>query len=215
MAVEEPIGNAVLYVGSNVAPGAKPDFDTWCNTIHHFDSMRIEGFLSLRRFEEIDGRVRNGHPRFSLLTRYQVEHPENANFDTPSYRRHSATYAPAPDGVTDQIEFERTVYTRVNGPTSGTQSVGEACASLLGAEGRWLDEAARAFAGRDDVLGVTRLRAEDRGAVLIEIDRSASAARVMHEVEAHVDPDAFVSLQTFRQVFPKSGVLLRDRQFRT
>src|ERR1019366_7628684 len=88
VSVEQLIGAAVLYVSSNVAPAFHAAFSEWCDTIHHFDTMRIEGFLSLRRFELVEGSADGDAPEFGVLTLYQVASANDADFDTPSYARH-------------------------------------------------------------------------------------------------------------------------------
>jgi hypothetical protein len=113
--------------------------------------------LSLGRFELVDGSVEPGVTEYRLLTLYQVADPGDADFSTPSYRQHTATYAPPPEGVTDGIAFERHVLRR-RGVRSGrhTQPVGEACISLVGADGPWLqDGTAAASTSRLPVLTPT------------------------------------------------------------
>src|SRR5687768_16366801 len=127
MITDQPTGKGVLYVLSTVAPEAHQPFSEWCNTIHHFDTMRIEGFLSLRRFELVTGVVAAGVPEYQLLTLYQVTDPGNADFSTDSYRQHTATYTPPPDGMVDHIIFEREVFTRVEDAGGRAQPVGSAC----------------------------------------------------------------------------------------
>ena len=110
MITDQPIGKGVLYVLSTVEPQAYQPFTDWCNTIHHFDTMRIEGFLSLRRFELVSGVVAPGVTDYQLLTLYQVADPGDADFSTEAYQHHTATYTPPPDGVVGHIIFERGVF---------------------------------------------------------------------------------------------------------
>jgi hypothetical protein len=215
MPVDQPIGTAVLYVSSNVEPDVLPAFNDWCDSVHHFDTMRIEGFLSLRRFELVEGAADGDTPEFRLLTLYQVAEPGDAAFDTPSYARHTASYAPPPPGVVDHITFERTVYERVRPGPTGTQPVGEFCVTLVGDDGRWLEDAAGLATMLPGVLNAHRVANDARGALLVDVadvDAGRAVLAALGEVE-HAGRRR--SLQLFRQVFPPSGVLLRDRQVLT
>jgi hypothetical protein len=210
--VQQPIGNAVLYVSSNVAPEAHARFSEWCDTIHHFDTMRIEGFLSLRRFELVEGVTDGDTTEFRLLTLYQVAEAGNADFSTPSYAQHTATYTPPPDGVTDHITFERTVYERVGARTADSQPVGAACVTLVGEDGDWLAEAAAAVTGRPGVLNAHRVAGEAGGVLLVDVE-DVDAGRAALAVVAGVDHGGRRrSAQLFAQVYPSSGVLVRDHR---
>jgi hypothetical protein len=213
MPVDQPIGTAVLYVSSNVAPEAHAPFSEWCDSIHHFDTMRIDGFLSLRRFELVDGFTDGDTPEFRLLTLYQVEKAGDADFSTPSYARHTATYTPPPEGVTDHITFERTVYERVadDGPT---QPVGTACVTLVGEDGPWLEKAADVARTVPGVLNAYRVAGEAGGVLLVDVD-DVNAGHAVLSALAEVDHGGRRrSLQLFGQVFPARGVLCRDREVR-
>ena len=213
MPVDQPIGTAVLYVSSNVAPEAHVAFSTWCDTIHHFDTMRIDGFLSLRRFELVDGFTDGDTPEYRLLTLYQVAKAENADFSTPSYRQHTATYTPPPAGVTDHITFERTVYERVDA-SADTQPVGAACVTLVGEDGTWLEEAAGVARGLSGVLNAYRVAGEAGGVLLVDVE-DLTAGRAVLAALTNVDHGGRRrSLQLFAQVFPARGVLCRDREVR-
>ena len=148
MITQQPIGRAVLYVSSNVRTEVHDAFNAWCNSIHHFDTMRIEGFLSLRRFELVSGVVAPGITDYQLLTLYQVADPGDADFSTEAYQHHTATYTPPPDGVVGHIIFEREVFARAEAPAKATQPVGSAVVSLDGVAGTWLDAAAESARGR-------------------------------------------------------------------
>jgi hypothetical protein len=219
MSVNEPIGKAVLYVSSNVAADVYEAFSVWCNTIHHFDTMRIDGFLSLRRFELVAGSTAPGTPEFGLLTLYQVESPECAAFDTPAYARHTATYTPPPPGVTDGITYERTIYQRTTAPTSSTQPVGQACVSLTGRSGPWLDAAMKRTADLPGVLNSYAVtaddRTQDRVALLVDVDDVASGRDALAALTDLDHGGQRQAAQLFEQVFPSDGILVRDRRFVT
>lgn len=213
MTIDQPIGNAVLYVSSNVRPEVHAAFSEWCDSIHHFDTMRIEGFLSLRRFELVKGAVAPGVKEFRLLTLYQVADAENADFSTPAYQHHTATYTPPPPGVTDGIEFERHVLTRAEPPAPGdTQPVGEVCVTVVGEPGAWLDEIASVARGCRGVLQAHRVDGEDRSILLVDIERAADGEAVLAALDTVPHAGQRRSLQLFAQVFPDRGVLVRDRQ---
>ncbi len=215
MAVEQPIGTAVLYVSSNVAPASHAAFSEWCDTIHHYDTMRIEGFLSLRRFELVDGSVDGDAPEFRLLTLYQVARPDDADFDTPSYARHTASYTPPPPGVVDDITFERAVYKRVGTSDAETQPVGGACVTLVGQDGPWLEDASAAARSTPGVLGAHRVVGESRGVLLVDVDDTAAGREVVAALGDVEHGGRRRSLQLFQQVFPARGVLVRDREIRS
>lgn len=208
--VEQPIGGAVLYVSSTVDDEAALAFDEWCNTIHHFDTMRIPGFLSLRRFRLIDGTTEGGGPEYRLLTLYQVEDAAAADMTTPAYEAHTASYTPPPPGVTDHIIFERTVYDRrISG--GSTQTVGAAMVSLGGEDGAWLDHAEASLPALGGVLSTTRLQG-DAGAVLLvdvaDVDTGLAVLDGLSGID-HRGQRRWAHL--FEQVFPETGVLARDR----
>jgi hypothetical protein len=209
---DQPTGRGVLYVLSTVAAEAHRPFSEWCDTIHHFDTMRIEGFLSLRRFELVTGIVAAGVPDHQLLTLYQVTEPDNADFSTESYRQHTATYTPPPDGVVDHITFEREVFARVDDDNRGnTQPVGRACVCIDGTTGDWLDHAsttARAHAG---VLNTQRLARDDHGLVIIDVETVDDGHAVFAALKGTTDDAGFRALRLFEQVYPQYGVLVRDR----
>ena len=169
MITDQPTGKGVLYVLSTVAPEAHQPFSEWCNTIHHFDTMRIEGFLSLRRFELVAGVVAADVPDYQLLTLYQVTDPGNADFTTESYRQHTATYTPPPDGVVDHITFEREVFTRVVDSRGQTQPVGSACVCIDGTSGSWLDHATTLAKAHAVALNAQRLDADDHALLLVDL----------------------------------------------
>ncbi len=176
--------------------------------------MRIEGFLSLRRFELVEGIADDGGPEFGVLTLYQVAKSGDAAFDTPSYAHHTATYTPPPPGVVDHIEFERAVYERAESTGGATQPVGEACITLVGEDGPWLQDAVEIALATPGVLGAHRVIGETRGVTLVDVvdvpaGRAAFAA--LREAGHGVGRR---SLQLFRQVFPERGVLVRDGEFR-
>lgn len=212
MITDQPIGSAVLYVLSNVQPHAHAAFTEWCNSIHHFDTMRIEGFLSLRRFELVTGTVEPGVTQYRLLTLYQIADRGVADFSTPAYQQHTATYTPAPEGVTDGIEFERHVMRRrqaVAGRT--TQPVGEACVSLVGSAGPWIEHAANASVGLPGVLNAHLVDGDDRSALLVDVESSTQGADVLSMLSNMEHGGQRQSVQLMAQVFPRVGVLGRDR----
>lgn len=211
MITDQPIGNGVLYVLSTVEPQAYQPFTDWCNTIHHFDTMRIEGFLSLRRFELVTGVVAAGVPDYQLLTLYQVRDPGDADFSTEAYRHHTATYTPPPDGVVGHIVFEREVFARPAAPTSATQPVGSACVCLDGLPGAWLDQAA-VTASAHGALKAQRLDGDSHGLVIIDAETVDDAHVVFAALKDATDADEFRALRLFEQVYPERGVLVRDRE---
>lgn len=213
MSVDQPIGTAVLYVLSTVEPEAFPSFSEWCDTIHHFDTMRVDGFLSMRRFVLLDGSSADGVADFDLLTLYQVEQSEHADFSTPSYARHSASYTPPPPGVVDHITFERTVYERADVPDSTTQPVGGACVALVGEEGPWLSAAADASAVLPGFLNAYRVSNTERSLLLVDVENDEAGRAVLAATAAIDHHGARQSVRLFTQVFPATGVLLRDRAF--
>jgi hypothetical protein len=214
MPVDQPIGTAILYVSSNVAPEVHAAFSEWCDTNHHFDTMRIEGFLSLRRFELVDGVTDGNRPEFRLLTLYEVAEPGDAAYDTPSYARHTATYTPPPPGIVDRITFERSVYERVGSSDAATQRVGGACVTLLGEDGQWLEDAAGMARAVPGVLDVHRAAGEAGGVLLADVEDVAAGRDVLDALGEVEHGGRRHSVQLFRQVFPARGVLLRDREVR-
>jgi hypothetical protein len=212
MITDQPVGRAVLYVCSNVRPEVHDSFSNWCDSVHHFDTMRIEGFLSLRRFELEAGSVETGVTEYRLLTLYQIAEPEAADFSTPAYRHHTATYVPPPPGVVDGIEFERHILVRrADDAVSGTQPVGEACISLTGAPGAWLDDAATLARRGDGVLSAYRVDGGDMSVLLVDLDSRRDGPAVLSALDGVDHGGARRSLQLFAQVYPQAGVLGRDR----
>ena len=185
MITDQPIGRGVLYVLSNVRAEARAAFDEWCDSIHHFDTMRIDGFLSLRRFELVGGTVEAGVTEYRLLTLYQVADPGDADFSSPAYRRHTATYAPPPEGVTDGIAFERHVLRR-RGVGSGrhTQPVGEACVSLVGTDGPWLEDATEVAADCRGMLNAYVSDGDDFAVLLVDVESRADGAELLSALSA-------------------------------
>ncbi|MEO5837399.1 MAG: hypothetical protein ABIQ73_07305 [Acidimicrobiales bacterium] len=215
MSVEQPIGDAVLYVSSNVQPQVLDAFNDWCDTIHHFDTMRIDGFLSLRRLHLVDGVIDIDAPEFPILTLYQVEKASDADFSTPSYAHHSATYTPPPAGVVDAISYERTVYQRDGQLAAGTQPVGDACVTLVGVNGPWLAAAATTASETAGFLCAYRVANEQRAVLLVDVEEEATGREVLAALSAIRHDGQRHSVQLFSQVFPRSGVLVRDRVLRT
>jgi hypothetical protein len=213
MPVQQPIGTAVLYVSSSVRPEVVEAFNTWCDTVHHFDTMRIDGFLSLRRFELVEGHGAGDVTRYPLLTLYQVEKVGDADFNTPSYAHHSATYTPPPPGVVDGIEFERTVYEREDVSGARTQPVGAVCITVLSPTATATTEA-RAIASRSPgVLNAYVVKDDQRSVLLIDVEHEHEGRALFAEL-AQADSRGERSVHLFRQVFPPDGVLLRDREIR-
>jgi hypothetical protein len=212
MITDQPIGRGVLYVSSNVRPEAHAAFTEWCDSIHHFDTMRIDGFLSLRRFELVDGITEPGAHEYRLLTLYQVNDPGDADFSTPAYQQHTATYAPPPDGVTDGIEFERHVLRRRGDPPNGaTQPVGRACVSLVGVDGPWLADAVSVATGCDGALNAYVADGDAFAVLLVDVETAEQGAAVLSALSGVPHGGSRRSLQLFAQVFPNAGVLVRDR----
>jgi hypothetical protein len=214
MPVQQPIGTAVLYVSSSVRPEVVEAFNTWCDTVHHFDTMRIDGFLSLRRFELVEGLVEDGVVEYPLLTLYQVERSEDADFSTPSYAHHSATYTPPPPGVVDGIQFERAVYERDGGSGAGTQPVGSACITLIGTPGPWIADVQSNASRSPGVLNSYVVTGDERSVLLIDVELEQQGRELFARLAPLDHAGRRRSLQLFRQVFPATGVLLRDREFR-
>jgi hypothetical protein len=208
---DQPIGGGVLYVLSTVAPEAHAPFSEWCDTIHHFDTMRIDGFLSLRRFELVAGVVAAGVPDYRLLTLYQVAEPDNADFSTESYRQHTATYTPPPDGVVDHITFEREIFTRVESNGGPTQPVGSACVCIDGTSGAWLDHATALARTHGGALNAQRLVAGDHGLLLVDVETVDEGHGLFAALKGATDDVGFRALRLFEQVYPRRGVLVRDR----
>jgi hypothetical protein len=215
MPIQQPIGTAVLYVSSNVQPVVFDVFNEWCDTIHHFDTMRINGFLSLRRFQLLDGLIDIDVPEFPILTLYQIEKAGDADFNTPSYAHHSATYTPPPAGVVDGITFERTVYEREEETGVHTQPVGGACVTLVGVDGPWLAAAGAAASNVAGFLNAYRVANVERAVLLVDVEDEAAGRDVLATLTTVDHGAKRHSLQLFTQVFPTTGVLLRDREFRT
>src|SRR5688572_28223838 len=213
MITEQPIGRAVLYVSSNVAPEAHRAFSQWCDSIHHFDTMRIDGFLSLRRFELVTGTTAPGTPEYRMLTLYQVADARDADFSTPSYEQHTATYSPPPDGVVDHITYERQVLDRVEDTGAAVQLVGRACISAVGEDGAWIDEAAALTGGCPGVLQAHRVEGAGRAVLLVDVEAVDDGRRVLDAISTVDHGGSLRSLQLFEQVFPPVGVLGRDRKF--
>lgn len=225
--VDQPAGGAVLHVSSEVRPEVRLAFDDWCDTVHHFDTMRVDGFLSLRRFDLVEAAAPELHPGFGILTIYQVAQVADADPSSPSYQRHSASYVPPPPGVADGIRYERVVYRRLT-PVGTTQPVGRACVSLLGRtsapDDGLRDAWARPLQQLGDVPGVlaSHLLAQDdpapdtgarRYAVLVDVEDldAGRAALEAARLGAASTDGACESLGLFSQAFPTDGVLLRDR----
>lgn len=213
MVTQQPTGGAVLYVSSNVAPDVFDAFSEWCDRVHHFDTMRIDGFLSLRRFQLVDGVVDGDAPVFGTLTLYQIEDAANADFSTPAYQHHSATYTPPPDGVVDGITFERTIYVRDARSTGDAQPVGTACITLVGAAGPWLDEAADAVRDAPGLLNAYRVANDERAVLFVDVEDVATGHAVLSTLRSATGGAPRRSVQLFHQVFPAEGVLVRDRRF--
>lgn len=209
--VDQPIGSAVLYVSSTVDDVAAAAFDEWCDTIHHFDTMRIPGFLSLRRLRLVDGVDDGVVPVFRLLTLYQVDRPETADTTTPAYEAHTASYTPPPPGVTDHITFERSVYER-RSPGGSTQRVGGVLVSVAG-DDAWLDEVDAEARAAAAVLSTTRLTGEAGPLLLVDVEDVEAGRAVLARVAALDAAGRRRWVRLFEQVFPSSGVLVRDRVF--
>jgi hypothetical protein len=217
--VDQPVGGAVLYVSSRVAPEAHRAFSDWCDSVHHFDTMRVDGFLSLRRFErlEVVGDEAEGFP---LLTLYQVEDATAADPSGPSYTKHTESYSPAPPEVLDAITYERTVYARVAPAAAATQPVGRALVSVRSAapDARgWLDgPVTTAVTDGPGVLGVSGYRvAGDAGGqlLLVDVEDEEAGRKVLAGLAGLERAAGATTLELFGQVFPAAGVLVRDRRF--
>ena len=211
MITHQPIGNGVLYVLSTVEPQAYQPFTDWCNTIHHFDTMRIEGFLSLRRFELVAGVVATGVTDYQLLTLYQVTEPGDADFSTEAYQHHTATYTPPPDGVVGHIIFEREVFTRTEASNRQTQPVGSACVCLDGAPGVWFDHIAALAHSHGCALNVQQLEGDDHSLLIVDVETVNDGHTVFAALKGATDEAGFRALRLFEQIYPDRGVLLRDR----
>lgn len=211
MITDQPIGKGVLYVLSTVEPHAYQPFTDWCNTIHHFDTMRIEGFLSLRRFELVSGVVAPGVTEYQLLTLYQVADPGDADFSTEAYQHHTATYTPPPDGVVGHIIFEREVFARAEAPATARQPVGSAVVCLDGTAGSWLGAAAEA-ARTYGALNVQQFTNDDHGLVIVDVESVDDGNKIFDTLKSVTDDANFRALRLFEQVYPERGVLTRDRE---
>lgn len=215
MYTDEPTGGAVLYVESTVAPHALDDFSNWCNSIHHFDTMRIEGFLSLRRFDLVDGRMAPGMKRYELLTFYQVADSSAADFTTPAYRQHTATYVRPPESVDGNIDFQRSIYDRAEIPADRTQRVGNAMITIRNYQRDTHGHPRYPEVPAGDVLSAYGIHGEGMSGLVINCSELSGAERIyadiLHGGGAGTDN---ATVQLFRQIFPARGVLLRDREFR-
>jgi hypothetical protein len=211
MITDQPIGKGVLYVLSTVEPQAHQPFTNWCNTIHHYDTMRIEGFLSLRRFELVTGIVAPGVTDYQLLTLYQVADPGDADFSTEAYQHHTATYTPPPDGVVGHIVFEREVFTRAEAADQPTQPVGTACVCIDGTAGPWLDQAVAVAGAQPGTLNVQLLENDDHGLVIVDVETVDDGHAIFSAFKRFADKAGFGALRLFEQVYPERGVLVRDR----
>jgi hypothetical protein len=227
--VEQPVGSGILYVLSDVEPRYEGAFTQWCNDVHHFETMEVEGFLSLRRFERI---FSDTDFAFRLLTLYQLEDPSAAAGD--SYHKHSETYTPIPEGVLDGLSFGRAILEAVSPVlpgTSGTvardrQTVGSDVLSVLvgpthgEAASRWLaDSVAPPVCARPGVLSARVFAAVDDNEIVryllqVELESKADLEQLVGIVHASEPPNGVggVACVAYRQVFPTEGTLLRDRR---
>lgn len=214
MHTDEPVGRAMLYVESTVAPHALEDFSNWCNSIHHFDTMRIEGFLSLRRFELMDAWMAPNTKRYEILTFYQVADCTAADFTTPAYLQHTATYVRPPESVDGNIEFERSIYERSEVPAGKTQKVGNAMITIRNYQAGANGQRPCLRIPMGDILSAYGIRDERMSGLVINCGEFQEARRIYEDIlndEAGIDNS---TIQLFRQIFPARGVLLRDRKFR-
>lgn len=214
MYTDEPIGRAVLYVESTVAPQALEDFNNWCNTIHHFDTMRIEGFLSLRRFKLIDDRMAPGMKRHELLTFYQVVDGTAADFTTPAYRQHTATYVRPPESVDGNIEFQRSIYERSEAPVSKTQKIGNAMIAIRNYQNVANERPHHPKVPVGSILSAYRIHDERMSGLVINCGGLQDAKKMYTKILDDGADIANSSVQLFQQIFPTRGVLLRNREFR-
>lgn len=209
----QPTGGAVLYVQSRVQDRARAAFDDWCNAIHHFDTMRIDGFLCLRRFERIES---IGVPSpFDLLTLYQLRDVAVADFDSAAYRAHTASYTKPPAVVDGAVSFQRAIYRRTD-VTGERQAIGHALASIAASSEEAIDAATAVVAVAAGTITSTRLAladgpGHDRLLVVEVVDEPAATGLV--DLLHHELDGAAIEIAAFRQVFPERGVLLRDRTF--
>lgn len=213
MYTNEPIGRAVLYVESTVASQALEDFNNWCNSIHHFDTMRIQGFLSLRRFELVDARMASTEKLYKILTFYQIADSTAADFTTPEYRRHTATYVRPPEGVEGNIDFQRTIYERSEVPRSETQRVGNAMITIRSYQTNENARPRHPQCPSGNVLSAYKIHGENTAGLVVNCEDLQSAKEIYQGILDGGDRVDSSTVQLFQQVFPGRGALLRDRRF--
>lgn len=213
--VLQPTGGAVLYVTSTVAPEAVEDFTRWCDSIHHHDTMRVDGFISLRRFDLVEGVARPDRVHHRLLTLYQVRSAGDADFTTESYARHTATYTQPPSSVEGNVAFERQIYERTEPGDGGEQPVGEACITLTAPRGFSTDAAASLAATADGFLNAYQVRSDDEVVLIVDCESVGAAAALYRQLQDRSSLEEIYSLGLFRQSFPRAGVLLRDQVIRS
>lgn len=214
MHTDEPIGTAILYVESTVAPQALKDFTNWCNSIHHFDTMRIEGFLSMRRLETVASHMAPGMKRHELLTLYQVIDASAADFTTPAYMRHTETYVRPPSGVAGNIDFQRSIYLRVPPVVDTTQRIGRAMITIRTYGSDANSGPDQPAMPQGDILSAYRIRDASMAGLVINCIDLSEGQKVYDQILAAEHTVANSSVQLFSQAFPARGVLLRDRVFR-
>ena len=86
--------------------------------------------------------------------------------------------------------------------------------ALVGVDGPWLDHAAAAASNAAGFLNAYRVADAERAVLLIDVEDETAGrdGRVLDSVEHSAQRH---SVQLFNQVFPSTGVLLRDREFLT
>lgn len=214
MPVNEPIGRAVLYVESTVAPQMLEAFNTWCNSIHHFDTMRIKGFLSMRRFGLVEASMAPAAKSYRILTFYQIADSSAADFSTPEYRQHTTTYVRPPAGVEGNIDFQRTIYERSDVPEQDVQAVGGALVAIRSYPcGETKKRPPHPRCPPGNVLSVYRIHDDSTAGLIINCEDLASARAIYRSALDDSELVSCSTVQLYEQVFPERGALLRDRRF--
>jgi hypothetical protein len=105
----QPIGQGLLHLQSDLSdPAVEPDFTRWCNEIHHATVLRLDGFLSLRRYERVPGYRFAAPDGARFLTVYQLATPDAV--DSEAHLEHLRAGTHLPEHVAAVLTFLRTIY---------------------------------------------------------------------------------------------------------
>ena len=87
--------------------------------------------------------------------------------------------------------------------------------TLVGANGPWLDEAAKSVEHAPGVLNVYRVANDERAGLFVDVDDEVSGGVVLARLQAFDAGAKRPSVKLVNQVYPTSWWLLRDRELRT